>query len=154
MVPAEATRAILREEMVAARAWARRHGWQVECDEEALLVMVRMTHLADQKPLLLRAECAGYRALPPLWQFLDPVTGQPSRQANPSPASGSSFFQNDGYICAHWNRGAYAEHGGPHGNWGSSVGWATVKDGIQAHNIAEMLSAVFIHLRQSPGRLS
>jgi hypothetical protein len=94
--------------------------------------------------------------LAPLWRFVDPVSGEPSRTANPAPGAiygQASIFHPEGFICAHWSRAAYAEGGGPHGNWGAASGWMSVREGTQAHAVAEMLAAVCTHLQFSPGRL-
>jgi hypothetical protein len=50
-------------------------------------------------------------------------------------------------------RAAYAEGGGPHGNWGTASGWLSVQDGTQACEVAEMLATGSTHLQFSPGRL-
>lgn len=157
MVPTEVTRAVLDDELPPAVALAERRGGRIDIDLDALAVRVHMIHPADQAPLLLGGEFTGYRALPPAWVFLDPATGQPARAANPAPGSGmgqSSIFHSNGFICAHWSRMAYGELGGPHGGWGAASGWVNVKEGTQAHTVAEMLSTVYVHLRHSPGRLS
>lgn len=156
MVPAEVTRAVLATEMVAVRAWAKRRCWSVSEDMEALTLTARMVHPADDQPLLLHGAFDGYRALPPLWRFIDPASGEPARTAHPAPGpiyGQASIFHPDGFICAGWSRAAYAEGGGPHGNWGAASGWTGVREGTQAHEVAEMLAAVAAHLQFSPGRL-
>jgi hypothetical protein len=55
-------------------------------------------------------------------------------------------------LCAPWNRLAYAEVAGPHGDWGATTGWLEVRNTTQATRIADMLATVDAHLRSSPGR--
>ena len=156
MVPVDVTRAVLATEMEAVHAWAKRRCWSVKEDLETLTVTARTAHPADQQPLVLEGAFGGYRALPPLWRFVDPVSGESSRTANPAPGAiygQASIFHPEGFICAHWSRAAYAEGGGPHGNWGAASGWMSVREGTQAHAVAEMLAAVCTHLQFSPGRL-
>lgn len=156
MVPAEVTRAILAEELVPARAWGQRKCWAITDDPAALTVTVQMAHPADHAQLMLRGEFDGYRALPPLWRFVDPATAEPTKAATPAAGTAhgqASIFHPEGFICAHWSRAAYAEGGGPHGNWGAASGWATVGEGAQAHVVSEMLAAIAVHLMFSPGRL-
>jgi hypothetical protein len=57
-------------------------------------------------------------------------------------------------LCAPWNRLAYAEEGGPHGDWGSALGWLNTRSYTQAQTVADMLAAVESHLRSSPGRVA
>jgi hypothetical protein len=157
MVPAEVTRAVLAAELVATRAWVKRRCWSLSEDIEALTLTAQTVHPADNQPLVLHGSFDGYRALPPLWSFLDPVTGEPARTACPAPGQvcgQASIFHPEGFICARWSRAAYAEGGGPHGNWGAASGWLGVQEGTQASEVAEMLATVCTHLQFSPGRLS
>jgi hypothetical protein len=156
MVPLEVTRAVLEDELPPARCWADRHGWILDAALDSLVITVRMPHPIGGESLVLRGDFHGYRALPPVWQFVD-SSGVASRSVTPAGGSlhgQSSIFHPEGLICAHWSRAAYAEGGGPHGDWGAASGWASIGQGNQAHNLAEMLAAIDVHLRFSPGRLA
>lgn len=156
VVPADVTRAVLAEELPPAQAWAARRGWSLAYEPARLTLAVQMTHPVDGSTLVLAGGFDSYRALPPLWTFIDPDTGAATKGAVPAPGTihgQASIFHPEGFICAHWSRAAYAECGGPHGNWGAATSWAEVREGGQAHVVAEMLAAVAVHLEFSPGRL-
>ena len=158
MVPSEVTVAVLDEELPQALAWAARHGWELSFDQEALVLDARCAHPADDNPLLLIAEFDGYRALPPAWRFVDPETREATARATPTrdPVVGNraSVIYGVGIICAHFSRTAYAEYrtGAPHSNWALSA-WDKVVEGVQAHNVAQMLAVIGHHLTYSKGRL-
>ena len=154
MVPAAVTVAVLEQELPAARRWAARHAWTLEVDLDVLQLTAITHHPADRTELLLVGELTGYRAVPPAWRFVDPATGQPSPHAFPAPSpSGSIFHSSLLMLCAPWNRLAYAEAGGPHGDWGAAAGWLNTRAYTQAQTIADMLATVEAHLRSSPGRV-
>ncbi|MFC0028006.1 hypothetical protein ACFFMM_00510 [Micromonospora chaiyaphumensis] len=63
-----------------------------------------------------------------------------------------SIFHPNRLICAPWNRLAYAEHGGPHPDWGALTNWKTAGAGYtKADTLADMLSQIHLHLTLSPG---
>jgi hypothetical protein len=151
------TRAILAEEGSAAAAWTTRHkGWAMDLDVDGMRLEARTTHPADGDPLLVVATFDGYRAVPPTWRFVDPVTGETTPHSFPLPGpvgSESSIFHGSMVICAQWSRLAYGEHNGPHGNWGPETGWLNVREGNHAENVSEMLAVLHVHLTASPGRM-
>jgi hypothetical protein len=155
MVPAAVTLAVLNQEVPAAQRWAARHDWTIETDLDALQLTAITRHPADRSELVLIGEFTGYRAVPPAWRFVDSTTGQTTSRAFPAPGSprgGSSIFHSMPVLCAPWNRLAYTETGGPHGDWGAAADWLKVRNTTQAHTIADMLATVNAHLRYSPGR--
>lgn len=106
--------------------------------------------------MLLRGDFADYRAMPPIWLFLEPETGEKTRRAWPAAGSvdgQASIFHSNVVICAHFNRAAYSVEGGPHGNWGALTNWLNVREGVHAENVGEMLAVIALHLRASPGRM-
>lgn len=157
MLPAEVTLAVVGEELVVAERWAQAHNWQISLDRQRLVLDVLALHPVDRQPLLLTAEVDAYRALPPAWRFVDPVSREATPAATPSrdplPNGKSSVIYGVGVICAHFSRTAYSEYqsGGPH-NW-SLTTWDHVTEGVQAHTIAEMLAVIHYHLSYSKGRL-
>jgi hypothetical protein len=154
MVPAAVTLAVLEEELPAAHRWAARHAWILEVDFDTLQLTASTHHPIGRAELCLIGEFTGYRAIPPAWRFIDRATGQPSPQAFPTPGpspSGSIFHASLLMLCAPWNRLAYAEEGGPHGDWGSALGWLNTQNYTQAQTVADMLATVESHLRSSPG---
>jgi len=95
-----------------------------------------------------------YRTLPPIWRFLDPRTGDNiGTAAYPSPR-GPSVLHSEGLVCAHFNRLAYADHGGPH-PWDGAQGWQNPVEGTQAMTISAMLAHLIWEVRyNSNGRMA
>jgi hypothetical protein len=62
-----------------------------------------------------------------------------------------SIFHGSGVICAPFNRLAYGEHGGPHGDWGGPLSWLNVRGHVRATALADMLALIIAHLNYSPG---
>ena len=156
-VPTAVTRAVLANEASAVAAWvSRQQGWEAAVDLDALRLTARTTHPATSIPLRIDADLDGYPAIPPVWRFLDPATGQPLPHTFPQggtiPGISGSIFHSNRVICAPWSRLAYAEHGGPHGDWGGLTNWKnTAPTYTKADTIADMLSQIALHLAASPG---
>jgi hypothetical protein len=158
VVPASVTREVAEAERGALEAWAGRRGWAVELDLESLRLVAMGTHPGDGAPIVVVADLTGYRAVPPAWRFVDPVTREPSPgefpRAGQITGGGSSIFhESSRVICASWNKLAYQEEGGPHGDWGGTTSWLGVQAGSAASMLADMLATIDIHLRASPGRM-
>jgi hypothetical protein len=153
---ADEARCHLEIESPAIEAWTARHGWAVTIDLENLIVIAVVQHPAlPNVSVRFRAELPNYRIHPPLWKCID-EDGETAGSAFPAPgviANGtSSIFHPIGFICAPWNAGAYAEHGGLHTDWGSMNNWLSVLPPIsQAHTIPDMLAVLDLHLKASPG---
>lgn len=160
MVPVALTLAHLAEELPPAERWAAANGWELHFDEDELLIEAATVHPVDRQALLLVAGVDSYRALPPSWRFVDPATKLPTGWATPSRDSvngQSSVIYGVGRICAHFSRTAYKEYDpeAPHGpDWGGVLNWDSVTEGVQAHDLAEMLAVIDRHLRHSKGRLA
>jgi hypothetical protein len=124
-------------------------------DLNTLQLTATTNHPVDRSELVLVGEFAGYRAVPPAWRFIDLATGQSTPHAFPAPgpSPAGSIFHSMPVLCAPWNRLAYAETGGPHGDWGTAAGWLNVHNTTQASTVADMLATIDAHLRSSPGRL-
>jgi hypothetical protein len=103
---------------------------------------------------LLNVDFAGYRTVPPLWRCVDPRTSAAiGAAAYPKPSPGqSSIFHGNGLICAPWNRGAYAENGGPHQDWNGATNWARVPNYTVALTIGEMVDVLYRQTRAARGR--
>ncbi len=155
MVPAEVTLAVVEEELLPAGRWADRNGWELVFDAATLTLDARGAHPADGKPVRLTAGVDGYRALPPSWRFVDPVSGEATAATTPDRGvrlGQSSIIYGVGVICAHFSRTAYA--GGPHAaDWKASQ-WEDITGGVQAHNLSQMLAVIDDHLHWSTGWLA
>jgi hypothetical protein len=157
LVPPEVSRASLAVEFPSAASWAGRHSWTLELDPAALRVTARLTH-PNGTALILVGEFDDYPMLAPAWRFVDESGASPTStwpKAGEAPGLSSIFIigATGPVICAHFNRLAYGEHGGPHGDWGAAARWREIGEGIQATTLADMLSAINRHLSVSPGIL-
>jgi hypothetical protein len=148
-LPQELARANVEEELVGARAWAGRHGWLIEWLPDSLQLRAATYHRPVHSLVEVIAELDGYRAVPPAWKFVRPGTNEIDRAYFPA-AGGESIFHSNIVLCAPWNRLAYADHGGPHGNWPMTT-WLQVQEGTRAEHVADMLAVIDVHLRKSPG---
>lgn len=153
-VPPSMVRANLEAERDAARAWAGRHNWSLRWLLDDLVLRAATYHLAAKRLVELRVRCDSYRALPSVWDFVRPGTDETGRPYCPS-AGPRSIFHGKGIICAPWNRGAYVELGGPHGDWSGPSSWLQVGGAVSvAKSIPDMLAVLDSHLRQSPGMMT
>ncbi|MHB1414247.1 MAG: hypothetical protein ACYC1C_03260 [Chloroflexota bacterium] len=120
------TRQIIAEEVEGLRSLALSCGWEVTLDSGNLTVTVRMKSTVDDQTYILEAKCDGYRAVPPLFELIHPETGERgTRRCYPA---GGTFFLRAPCICVQWNRKAYRQLGGPHGDW-QMVNWACARPG-------------------------
>jgi len=100
----------------------------------------------------LRGMFQDYRALPPEWTFTDEKWQTTGRQADfpkgvPTTfGSGASIFivhNQTAVICVPFNRLAYADHAGPHGDWNGPTNWLNAGPSyIHADTIGDMLQAI------------
>jgi hypothetical protein len=162
LLPIETVRASVAVEMPAARAWAQRQGFELEYDNEALSLCLRLTGPGDE-PYALLGTFEDYPTLPPIWRFVHPETGHAvGRAAYPAPAEpyprGSALVIDAGVdgavICAHFNRHAFTEEGGPHGDWGPLTNWQNpgASPYTFAITISDMLARIALDVRDSSGR--
>lgn len=149
-LPEAAVRAYLAqpEEIPAALAHARGLGLEPIWSGDALNLRLRLegpstapsAAAVSEEEYLIEGRFDQYRVLPPIWKFLDPRTGQDIGPAAYPQPLGNSVVHPAGLICAHWSRLAYAQHGGPHGNWGGPESWQTRVEGTEALTISDMLA--------------
>lgn len=156
---ADEARIHLESESPAIRAWAARHGWAVTIDLDNLTVIAAAQHPAlPNVSVRFRADVSNYRPHPPTWKCID-ENGETPSSAFPAPGvivngPPGSIFHGNRFICAPWSADAYAENGGPHNDWISMSNWLSVPPPTsQAHTIPDMLSALDLHLKASPGML-
>lgn len=118
-VDPEVSRAVMEHELAAVTALSTQYAWEITIDPGKPLFSVRMrAHNGDEYRLTV--ECDDYREVPPYFEFLDPVTGEPgTRNAYPAQTK-DSFFHSAPCICAPFNRKAYKtdRFPGPHTDWG------------------------------------
>jgi hypothetical protein len=154
-VPKDVTVAVVEDELAAADAYARRHGWSLAWLKDDLVLLLDGRHPADQSVIRWRADVAGYRAVPPAWSCFqrDEHGAFNSRfpKGGTVPGGVGSIFHSSGVICAPFNRLAFKEHSGPHGDWGGPADWLKVRGNVRATVLAEMIAQIVAHLKYSPG---
>lgn len=162
LLPVDTVRAQLAEELEPAQAWATRRGLSLEFfEQEATLNL--MLWGPEGEAYLLAGEFPDYPTLPPIWRFVDPRSGQKiGPAAYPAPVQpyphGTPVVLDGGsegvVLCAHFNRLAYAEEGGPHGDWGGLANWRNRPIGgyTFATCIAEMLVRIALEVSAANGR--
>jgi hypothetical protein len=161
LVPRVAVVQVVVDELVPAAAWAARQGLELTTDIERLRLELRLGGPSAEslEQYLLVGEFDDYRAIPPRWIFVHPESGEEVGQAAfPAPGStpfGASLFHTAPVICAHFNRLAYSDAGGPHSDWGGLANWQNVGPGqAMALNIASMLDRIYRDLAFSRGRMA
>lgn len=155
MIPTVVTAAVIAAELPALEAWAaRRPGWTVCVQDTQPVLVLDAVHPVSGTSVRITADLSEYPAVPPAWRFVDPADGPsaPFPQAGSNGVVTGSIFHSNRVICAPWNRLAYAEQSGPHGDWGALTNWKSAGQGYtKADTIADMLSQIHLHLSMSPG---
>lgn len=160
MMSREATIIILEDEFLGARAWAERHGVTLAWLPKILEVRAPLTQPETNERFYLRGQFDDYRVQAPAWVFTDAAwSAEPQPQLFPRPGQspfGSSVLHPKPAICAPFNRLAYAEHQGPHGDWGGPANWLTAAqpNEVKAHHLGDMLQVIFRDFSYSRGRMS
>ncbi len=153
----EVTVATVEEELQGVQGYAHRHGWTVDWDELQLRLVLTGQHPNDRKAIRVVADVEGYRCVPPVWTFENPVGQDGARRFFPRPGQisngRSSVFHGSGLICATFDRLAYKSCGGPHGNWGGPERWLEINrtGEVRALKLAPMFAVILGHLAASPG---
>jgi hypothetical protein len=154
-VPKDVTIAVVEEELAAADAYARRQGWNLTWLKDDLVLLADGRHPADRSSIQWRANLVDYRALPPIWTCFQKEGENAFTSRFPKggslPAGGGSIFHPSSIICAPFNRLAFKEHSGPHGDWGGPANWMQVRASVTATVLGQMLALIVIHLNSSPG---
>ena len=155
MVPRDVTIAVVENELPALNNFAQRRGWSVSWLAVQLAVIADGKHHGDNTSVRVHADVTGYRVVPPAWRFVLPDSIEPKPHRFPRggtvPGGVGSIFHGKGVICAPFNRLAYKEHDGMHGDWGGPENWLDVRGHVRATTLAEMLAQIVMHLRYSPG---
>ena len=130
MIPAEHTQVIVEQEFDGARAWAERHGLHLEWFPDRLILRATVVQPETNFTFFLRGTFGEYRALPPEWTFTNEAGKTAGRPADfPKGVQtrfGASIFimhNQNAVICVPFNRLAYTDQGGPHGDWGGPSNW-------------------------------
>jgi len=138
-VDREISREHLRQEIALVQDLAASYRWAIVPDYENLVVRITMFAITNDL-YVLEVICKDYKELPPIFEFIDPDTGQRgTRHAYPRGAD--SFFHDSGpCICAPFNRKAYKSYiaTGPHEDWKLGAWQACTANGIQWSNYSKL----------------
>jgi len=164
VLPATDVRAVVEEELVAARAWASRNAVGLEWIPDALELRMTLSQLATAEDFFFRGRFDDYQAIAPHWQCVSGAwAGGDVLSDYPKPQEGlprpSIYLVHavagvrTPVICAPFNRLAYSEHKGPHGDWGAPANWLAARQGhVRATTIPDMLSVIQLHFLTTRGR--
>jgi hypothetical protein len=163
MLPRLHSLAHVEAELPGALAWAERQGVQLLWLPEELAVHAILRQPETDLLFFLAGEFDDYRELPPIWRLCSADwKSAGSKEHFPRPLNsfplGSCMFivgEVGPVVCAPFNRLAYAEYKGPHGDWGGPTQWLSAAPGhIHATTLGEMITAVHLHLQYTRGRMS
>ena len=157
-VSKQETLAWMDKELSGALALAKRWGFGLDWYPDKLECRATFTQPQTGTPFYLLGEFNNYRELPPCWTFTDAAFEQRGRGFIPrphnQPSDFGSVFHSACCICAPFNRRAYKELSGPHGDWGGSAQWLhAAPESAQAHTLGDMLTVVLRDLRYTQGAL-
>lgn len=122
---------------------------------------VTLKKAGSELQFYLKGHFDDYRMLPPRLWFCGHAWGgetDPRNYPKVQRSNGRSAIcilpPTGPVICAPFNRLAYAEHQGPHGDWGGPPAWQTVNTGvIRALHIGDMLQALQVEVNDADGVL-
>lgn len=160
-VSADITRQYLKSELAIVADLAVTNQWLVVPDYERLCVNVTMAaHTGDL--FKLEILCDNYKELPPLIEFIDPVSGARGTRHS-YPKGVDSFFHDNGpCICAPFSRKAYKSivPTGPHADWQLGDWTTSTANGIKWINystLGDILGMIYTRLSrpdQFKGRMA
>lgn len=163
MIPRETTLHVIEHELTAARLWAERHVVPLTWLPSATEIRAVLTQPETEELFYLRCILDDYRRLPPAWTFTDETwEAEPAMHLFPLVSAtqfGAPLFirgKNGPIICAPFNRLAYAEHKGPHGDWRGPTNWLTAGQAnqVKAHYLGDMLQIIHRDFTHSRARMS
>lgn len=150
-VPVAVSFASIQKELPAVQAYAEAAGLPLETDrlsEDHLIFRVGFRN-AVREPFVAEFDCRDYPMYPPTVEFVDPAGGAGRGTASLYPAG----FHPTPCVCARYNRRAYIERGGPHGDW-RLVDWQLpTGNGVAIDTLALIVSDLHSKIVQSRGRL-
>lgn len=160
MLSAAHSALIVEEELVPAASWMTRHGATHLWNPDALELKVTFTKSDPDRRFFLLGYFDEYRALPPRFSFTDMSWGNPLAPSNYPRVRGRTrsalciMHEGHSVICAPFNRLAYSELRGPHGEWGGPGAWLQVAgEVVSAAHLADMLSGLQVEIDACDGTL-
>ena len=151
----------MNHELTAAAPWMARHAVRFEWNAESLDLRASLTKSDTGRRFYVRGLFDEYRVLPPRWTFTDAAGSGEYDGSNypltrcPGRAAMCITHQNKPVICAPFNRLAYQDLAGPHGDWGGPAAWQSVNTGVvRATHVGDMLAALQRETDRSDGTLA
>ncbi len=149
-VPVSLSLETVRCELAAATAYAAAAGLELdasELSENTLQFHVVFWNMQRER-FTAEFDCRDYSMYPPTIEFVDAT-----RTLRGTPALYPAGFHGMPCVCARYNRKAYTERGGPHGDW-RLVDWQLpTGNGVAIDSLAMILSDLHSKISQSAGRL-
>jgi hypothetical protein len=137
-------------ELPAAETYAAAAGLSLDAStlsEEDLRFYVTFQN-ATGESFTAEIDCRDFPMYPPMIEFVDATSG-----ARGLHSLYPSVFHPMPCVCARYNRKAYSERGGPHGDW-RLVDWhLPTNGGAAADNLAMIISDLHSKISVSAGRL-
>ena len=147
----EAVFETLQEELPAVAQYAAAGGLPLDVSElaENNLRFYVTFYSADGEAFFAEFDCRDYPMYPPTVEFVD-AERQDRAQARLYP----SGFHPTPCVCMRYNRRAYSERGGPHGDW-RLIDWQLpTANGIGVDTLAMIVSDLHSKISTSRGRLA
>lgn len=111
----EVSRVKVEQEIQRAASPAKRRGWHLQWDRDALFLCAKIT-ARDKEEYVFEFHFDDYPEIPPLIDAIHPKSGE-RNTPRCFPSGGKGYFHSDNRICAYWSRNAYGSLGGPHPEW-------------------------------------
>lgn len=148
-VPVEVSLQMVQAELVAVAEYAAAAGLEVDVTslKNDLRFYVRFAN-RDLEYFYTEFQCSEYPLYPPTVEFVSKARSQ----------SGLHRLYPQGFhatpcICMRYNRKAYSERGGPHGDWRMLDWRLPTGNGIGIDTLALMVSDLHSKISQSSGRM-
>jgi hypothetical protein len=150
-VAADVSLAAIKKELAAAAEYAAAACLELSADslgEQNLRFLLRFENQGGEL-FYTEFECTEYPLYPPTVEFVSE-----DRSEKGTKRLYPQGFHTTPCICMRYNRKAYAERGGPHGDW-RLLDWRLPSgNGIAIDSLALMVSDLHSKIRQSSGRMS
>jgi len=149
-VPAEASLQAVRAELVAAAAYAAAAGLPLDSSAlstENLRFFVTFENSQGEQ-FVTEFDCREYPMHPPTVEFVPA-----DRSERGTKRLYPNGFHPTPCVCMRYNRKAYNEKGGPHGDWRLLDWRLPTTNGIAIDTLALMVSDLDSKIRQSSGRM-
>jgi len=149
-IPVDVSLQTVQAELVAVAEYAAAAALEVNTDSlrgENLVFSLCFAN-RDGEHFYAEFQCAEYPLYPPTVEFVNHARSERgTRRLYPQ------GFHNTPCVCMRYNRKAYSDRGGPHGEWRLLDWRLPTGNGIAINTLALMVSDLHSKIRQSSGRL-